>query len=348
MSHRRRWENEWDDFNHNRGRHCCHGGGFPLVGLVFGIVSFAMTLAFKIVEVVFQVLFGLLSGIGNTSGKSGKESGQNDGNSGAQDMQEVKYTINDIKDETAKNKADIRKNKGYASNVKEFKKTDEPKTGTDRRPAENNQTAKEEHSKDIYVILFILTVIPGIVALAMGKPLYAGIIAAAGFGLMLVTGVIIGISKSMSKKAAEAKAEETVEEDKEENSVEKLIKEAFDKLCEIRKDIDKVEDSVIKDRIEAICYTGEKIIGEVRTNPEKLTYVRKFFYYYLDAFGEIVKKYLKLSKFEESSEEVGKLVLETEKSFGDIEAIFKELCEKLLENDMMNLKAELNVIKNSN
>jgi 5-bromo-4-chloroindolyl phosphate hydrolysis protein len=79
-----------------------------------------------------------------------------------------------------------------------------------------------------------------------------------------------------------------------------------------------------------------------------LTHVRKFFYYYLDAFGEIVRKYLRLSCFEESSEEVGKLVAETEKSFADIDGIFKDLCNKLLEKDMMNLKAEINVIKNSN
>jgi 5-bromo-4-chloroindolyl phosphate hydrolysis protein len=100
--------------------------------------------------------------------------------------------------------------------------------------------------------------------------------------------------------------------------------------------------------MEAICCTGERIIGEVRTNPEGLKHVRKFFYYYLDAFGEIAKKYLRLSSFEESSEEVRKLVAETEKSFNDIDEIFKDLCEKLLEKDMMHLKAEINVIKNSN
>lgn len=39
---------------------------------------------------------------------------------------------------------------------------------------------------------------------------------------------------------------------------------------------------------------------------------------------------------------------ETERSFEDINEIFKDLCEKLLEKDMMNLKAEINVIKSSN
>ena len=42
------------------------------------------------------------------------------------------------------------------------------------------------------------------------------------------------------------------------------------------------------------------------------------------------------------------LVADTERAFTDIDGIFKDLCEKLLEKDMMHLKAEINVIKNSN
>jgi 5-bromo-4-chloroindolyl phosphate hydrolysis protein len=157
-----------------------------------------------------------------------------------------------------------------------------------------------------------------------------------------------GIAGGIKKRASEQKVEEEKEETNEDDSIEKLIKDAFEKLFVIRKDIDKIPDAEIRGKLEAICCTGEKIIGEVRTNPEGLTHVRKFFYYYLDAFGEIVKKYLRLSSFEESSEEVSKLVAETEKAFVDIDGIFKDLCEKLLEKDMMHLKAEINVIKNSN
>ncbi|MDD4504199.1 MAG: 5-bromo-4-chloroindolyl phosphate hydrolysis family protein [Clostridiaceae bacterium] len=287
-----------------------HGGVNSLVRLIFSIVSFSITLAFKIVEVVFQAIFGLLSGIG----------------SGSRNAQTASYTVSNNKQEATGEKPDGNKVKAEAAGD------------------ESKNKSEEVRNKDFYVVLFILTIIPAIVAMAMGKLFYAGVIGAVGFGLMIVVGVISGIAGGFRKRADEKEAEEY----KEDNSVEMLIKDAFEKLFDIRKDIIRIKDADIRLKTEAICCTGEKIIGEVRTNPEGLTHVRKFFYYYLDAFGEIVKKYLRLSSFEESSEEIGKLVAETEKSFADIDRIFKDLCEKLLEKDMMSLKAEINVIKNSN
>jgi 5-bromo-4-chloroindolyl phosphate hydrolysis protein len=330
----------------NRGNDC-HRGVNSLVGLIFSIISFSITLAFKIVEVVFKVLFGILSGIG-----SGSKSANNVRNSQekiAEEKQNVRYTINDIKKEAAvtKKAEDIKVDKA-ADNVRAFKKTE---NNNSQRPAaaiEKEKPSDEGQNKDFYVVLFILTIIPAIVALAMGKLLYAGTIGAAGIVLMILAGIISGIAGSSKKRAAKQKVQEDKEESKENDSVEKLIKEAFEQLFEIRKDIGKIKDAETRAKTEAICCTGEKILGEVRTNPESITLVRKFFYYYLNAFGEIVKKYLRLSNFEESSEEVSKLVAETEKAFTDIDGIFKDLCEKLLEKDMMHLKAEINVIKNSN
>lgn len=322
--------------NNNDNRH--KGALDSLFELIFGIVSLSFKLAFKIIETVFQVLFGVLSGMGSGS-RNSRNMKSTDEKSAPE--REVRYTVNDIKQGPQTGRKEERKSAGTSDNVRQFKKPDSSRTQTDPK-------TQESSNKDFFVFLFILTIIPAVVALAMGKPLYAGIIGVSGFGLMLLAGVITGIAGSFRKKSEEQKAEKTVEETKDDDSVEKLIKDAFEKLFVIRKDIDKIPDSEIRAKLEAICCTGEKIIGEVRTNPEGLTHVRKFFYYYLDAFAEIVKKYLRLSTFEESSEEIGKLVAETEKSFADIDGIFKDLCEKLLEKDMMHLKAEINVIKNSN
>ena len=298
-----------------------HGAVYSLVNLIFGLVALTIKMTFKIVEVVFQTLFGFISLIVSGSGNSQK-------------------TPNMHEKPVEKNAA--------PNNVREFKKPETSKTLTGAPEAERSDAPEEAQNKDYYVVLFILTIIPVTVALAMGKLYYAGIIGAAGFGLIILVGIATSIYGSYSKKDAAQGTCEDEEEAEEDDSAERLIKDAFEKLFAIRKDIGKIPDAEIRARLEAICCTGEKIIGEVRTNPEGLAHVRKFFYYYIDAFGEIVKKYLKLSSFEESSEEIGRLMAETEKSFADIDGIFKDLCEKLLEKDMMHLKAEINVIKNSN
>lgn len=283
-----------------------------LMNLLFGMVSLTIKLAFRVVEVVFQTIFGMISLI--TGSRSSQETPNID----------------------------------KKSNVREFKKLVSSKTQADIPKVEKVDDSEEVKNKDIYVVLFILTIIPVIVTLAMGKLIYAGIIGASGLVLMIITGVAAGIAGSIKKRASEKSVDENEKKSVGDASVEKLIKDAFEKLFIIRRDIGKISDEDIRKRLEAICDTGEKIIGEVRTNPEGLTHVRKFFYYYIDAYGEIVKKYLRLSSFEESSEEIGMLVADTERAFADIDGIFKDLCEKLLEKDMMHLKAEINVIKNSN
>jgi|GEM_PF-856219 len=342
MGHRRYGHGQ-DGFDHMSGNcgNGCHRGIGSLFGLIFAIASFAITLAFKVVGVVFQAFFGALSGIGAGSRREARWDEKN----------APSFTVGGESGEPSVNKQEEVPKKDAKSNVRDFKRP-EPKDGKPEAAASEEKTeekamTEEVRNKDAYVVLFILTMIPAIVTLAMGKLYYAGLICVAGFGMMLLVGLVSAITGSMGKKP-EAMEEELEDENVQDETVEKLIKEAFDKLFEIRKDIDKVRDLGVKAEIEAICSTGEKIIGEVRTNPEGLIHVRKFFYYYLDAFGEIVRKYIRLTNFEEASQEVGKLVAETEKSFADIDAIFKELCEKLLEKDMMNLKAEINVIKNSN
>jgi len=319
------------------------GSSFLLIDLIFGIVSFGVTLAFKIVELVFSMIFGLISGI-NTSGSR----------EARHDRAETSGSGSPRRDEAASEIKKTGQKSSGKENVREFRKAGAPKSESEKSVPKRDFSAdkhsdkvNEARDKDIYVVLFIMTVIPAMVSLAAGKPLYAGFIALGGSALLAITAAIKGIAAKAGKKAEKDNTEDT-DSDKAEDNIEKLIKEAFEKLFGIRKDISKLEDVEVKNRIEAICTTAEKIIGEVRTNPESLAGVRKFFYYYLDAFADIVKKYLRLVNFEESSEEVAKLVEETEKSFNDIEGIFRELCEKLVEKDMLHLKAELNVIKNSN
>ncbi len=313
-------------------------GSHSLAGLIFGIVSFSISLAFKAVGLVFSILFGLLSGI-STGSRNSFRPGNNHGTPIAA------KTENAEGDNAADSIAEIKRD-----NIREFKGHPAVKTKNTAEAvaAVGDKQPGKGGIKELYIVLFIFTIIPVIITLAMGELLYAGAIGATGLGLMLLAGAVSGIAGSLRKRAEEKEKEEDKEEQKGDSPVESLIKDAFEKLYAIRKDTGSIKDAGVKAKIEAICCTGEKIIGEVRSNPEGLTHVRKFFYYYLDAFSEIVKKYLRLSNFGESSEEIGNLIAETERSFEDISEIFKDLCEKLLEKDMMHLKAEINVIRSGN
>jgi len=194
--------------------------------------------------------------------------------------------------------------------------------------------------------LFVLTLIPVIVTLSMKRLDLTGLVVLGGT-LVIVIYNIVRNASIRSKKAKKEK-QSTVKEEKKEEEIERVIKEAFDKVYAIRKELFRISKQDVKYKLEGLCTMAEKIIGEVRENPDCMNSVRKFFYYYLNTFSEVFEKYVKLSSFSGSSEEVQKLLVETEKSFDDMEDIFKELCEGMLEKDMLNLKATINVLKNSN
>ncbi len=347
---RRRWEQDRQDFSHRR---CCSKGSgngvFPLISLVLGVATLLMTVVFRVVEIFLSAFLGVLQKKDRPQERPVQNTNSKQHTSTAKEefAAERSTVFRHPAAEPVKNQssAETDERKPSAETKEEGKQT------AKQEPAKESGEKKEESTrghrrKDWYVTVFILTMIPCIVALAIGKLVYAGMIALAGLGLLILSALIIGMSDRLRKKSEEAP--KPVEEEKTDDVVEQLIKEAFEKLFEIRKALDQVQNPDIRCKIDGICCIGEKIIGEVRTHPENLKPVKKFFYYYLDAFGEIVRKYLRLSSFTEASEDVQTLLSETEKSFSDIESIFKELCEKLVEKDMMDLKAEINVIKNSN
>ncbi|MDF2891579.1 MAG: hypothetical protein K0R80_1946 [Clostridia bacterium] len=311
-----------NDFNGPRG----YRGPAGLFGLVFSLISLGLTIAFNVLGIVLHVFTGLA---GNRKIQSNEPPQQEYRQQAAPKQSQA------APGGTAKPDANPEPKKENKSNIKK------------EQVKETFNQTKEEHTSDWNILLFVLTLIPVIVTLAAKRLELAGLVLLGG----TVVIVIYNIARNSVIKAKKRKKEKlnmAATEKKEDTEIERVIKGAFDKVYGIRKELVRISKPEAKQKLEGLCTMAEKIIGEVRENPESMNSVRKFFYYYLDAFNEVFEKYVKLSSFSESSEEVQKLLAETEKSFDDMEEIFKELCEGMLEKDMLNLKATINVLKNSN
>ena len=332
--------------NNRRNNYHRHFGIFSIVELAIKSSFFAISIAFKMIAVFFQIFGNVLHG-SNASKQQRKpccdakdSQSQHTANQGpystAGTAQKSEFSTASRQPNSMKPSDHI---KGNGSQPKASSKP-----GSTHK---NEESGNEKNSGDWNIIIFVLTLVPSIIALAAGEILYAAGIAAAGICLMIVYSTIRGIFIK-AKKAAKEKQAARAKAETEDDVLEKVIKDAFDKIYAIRRDLHKVDKPEIRAKVENLCVMSETIIGEVRTNPESMSTVKKFFYYYLDAFCEIFKKYMRISTFTDSSEDIEKFVMETEKSFADIEKIFKGLCEKMVEKDMLDLKAEINVIKNSN
>ncbi|MGB7604590.1 MAG: 5-bromo-4-chloroindolyl phosphate hydrolysis family protein, partial [Lutisporaceae bacterium] len=297
-------------------------GPFWIFDLVFSMITLGLNIAFSVVGIVLQIF----TGISNSRAAEGRKQ-----SSQMPPKQEEKPRTEQAEPQKAEPK----------TNVKQSQTINKEKV------EEASKQQKNEHTSDWNILLFVLTLIPVIIALAAKRLDLAALITVGGVTIIIFYNMI---RNAMTKAKQNKKQNEKVvkEVKKEDNELERVIKEAFDKVYAIRKELHKIGNQVIEAKIERLCDLAEKIIGEVRANPEILNSVRKFFYYYLDAFVEVFTKYLKLNNFGESSEELQKLLIDTEKSFDDMEEIFQELCEGMIEKDMLNLKATINVLKNSN
>lgn len=315
---RRRFDRDFNgfggpDFNGPRG----YRGPAGLFGLVFSLAALGISIAFNVLGMVIDVFSGLA---GSRTIKN-NEPPRQDYKQQETKQQEPKRPDQTASASTAKTEAEATAKKEKQSTIK-----------------------KEEHTSDWNVLLFVVTLIPVIITLSMKRLELTGLVVLAGTVII----VLYNISRNAVIKAKKKKANIIEEEKKEDTEIERVIKDAFDKVYSIRKELFKISKVEVKQKLEGLCNMAEKIIGEVRANPECMNSVRKFFYYYLDTFNEVFEKYVKLSSFSASSTEVEKLLIETEKSFEDMEKIFKDICENMLEKDMLNLKATINVIKNSN
>jgi 5-bromo-4-chloroindolyl phosphate hydrolysis protein len=309
---------EGSDFNGPRG----YRGPAGLFGLVFSLAALGITIAFKVLGIVIDVFSGLA---GSRTIKNNEPPRQ------TYKQEEPKKQPQAASANTAKTEADAAAKKEKQSTIKkeQVKET-------------FNQT--KEHTSDWNVLLFVITLIPVIITLSMKRLDLTGLVVLSGTILI----VIYNISRNAVIKAKKKKASIIIEDKKVDTEIEIVIKQAFDKVYTIRKELFRISKVEVKQKLERLCDMAENIIGEVRANPECMNSVRKFFYYYLDTFNEVFEKYVKLANFSASSMEVEKLLIETEKSFDDMEEIFQDLCESMLEKDMLNLKATINVIKNSN
>ncbi len=339
---RKRCNEPNNNFNKNR-----NNSPFFILDFVFEILTLCVRLAFTVVGAVFDVLNSIFSSRGQRQYKppvnmnmSNNPNAVNNTNTTADMNRSCNAGSND---NAKKENLHTANNNPHTNNQskKEENNTAKPSKGKEQ------VNANEKNSSDWNIVIFILTLIPVIVFLAMEKLILAGTAVVIGTIIMILYNMLKGIVNARKKHKEENPVKEEAPKATENSEIEKLIKDAFDKVYVIRKNLNKVTNLEIRSKVDNLCGMSEKIIGEVRVNPENIRVVKKFFYYYLDAFNDIFNRYLRIASFSNSSEEINKTITETENSFNDIEKIFKDLCEDLIESDMMNIKATINVMKNS-
>lgn len=303
-------------------------GIFSIIPMAIGLAMTFVNIGLRIAQVITNIVFGTLFGITRSMNKP-KDWNRMPGPDIKMNNPRPEPQRPNVKDEKSEPQPRV-------INLNEERAKQQAKT------QKQTQVVKEEsaHKKNWNIVIFLFALITSVTVLCTGRLLEAGAIFAGGFILMGFTS-LIGSLFNKKPKSKPIKPEICSDEE-----VEKLLVEAETKLQNIRKIKANISKYDLQLKIEDLCQSGEKIVKTVRTTPDDLKLVRKFFYYYIDALGEITQKYIKISTSGVSDNEISQLMADTEKSFDDFKEIFTDYEKKLIERDLLNLKAEINVIKN--
>jgi len=128
--------------------------------------------------------------------------------------------------------------------------------------------------------------------------------------------------------------------------IEKTIKKGVKKIRAMRKHAETIDKEPVKQSIDRICGTAEKIFQNFKQDPKDIKAARQFLNYYLDSTIKIIRQYAELSQKGGGSANAETLK-KAEDVLGTIEKAFEKQLSTLYDDDFLDLDAEISVLNKS-
>lgn len=127
--------------------------------------------------------------------------------------------------------------------------------------------------------------------------------------------------------------------------IERTLELARKKVKEIQVYGIKINNYQVKSKVEKICQVAEEILASITKNPQDFKGSKKFFSYYLDTTLKIVKTYADISNQSTMVPEAHATLQKAEGILDNIEETFKKQLAKNLEDDLLDLDAEISLLE---
>lgn len=114
---------------------------------------------------------------------------------------------------------------------------------------------------------------------------------------------------------------------------------------ELRSAISGIHSKHIKAKANAVVSVAERILADIEQDPKDLRRARPFLNYYLDATIKIVRRYVTLSDQGVTNAEIERSKRKVEEILDTLKDAFEKQLALLLEDDVMDLDAELEVLE---
>ena len=130
-------------------------------------------------------------------------------------------------------------------------------------------------------------------------------------------------------------------------TLEAIVGDGYQKLDEIRRLRDAIRDPGVQAKVDRISASAGRIFSYLEKNPDRVKSAKRFFSYYLDTTCTILSKYAEISAQGAASDDIARTLAKAEGILGTIGEAFDKQLSSLMENDVMDLDAEISLLENT-
>ena len=163
---------------------------------------------------------------------------------------------------------------------------------------------------------------------------------------LLVVAVLSGAAWFLSGKLFPGRTVEVREEiSTGDAQLDKSIAEARDRLENLRKANDAIDDPGISKALDRMTKAGEQTFRELGRDPKKYSLVRRFMSYYLPTSEKLMEQYQVLMKTDTRGENIQSSMERVENSMEIIAGAFENCADKLFADSEMDIDTDIQVLK---
>lgn len=127
--------------------------------------------------------------------------------------------------------------------------------------------------------------------------------------------------------------------------VKRIVEEGRRKAGEIFSLSLKIPDREVRQKVQDLCDISKKIFDVFQKDPKDIKKGKQFLFYYLDSTIKVVKQYVEISGREVKTPDAVSALKKVEDTLDLIKKGFESQLAKLLEDDVMDLDAEISLLE---
>lgn len=123
------------------------------------------------------------------------------------------------------------------------------------------------------------------------------------------------------------------------------LDEASSDFTRMQQAVDRIREQPLRSECEELLKTAQSILKYLTDNPEKITAARRYIDYYQETAANVLEHYNELKDTGLTTGETEKVLHSTRESVSTLKAAFGMQFEKLMQNELMDMEADLNLLR---